>query len=263
MNVEEYIASGQLELYVTGSLSDEESRKVAKTIAANPELQEEVEKIEATLIDLAAGVAPNIPSRIWAYIVGSTRGVKKISDRSFSTNWAASIGWAAAILFLGGVFWMLKEKNDLQKTIRITTTENTLLKERNSNTETALEGANNMLAVLRSKDYKAYTLSGNAAVAPDAYAKVYFNAEDKVAYIDTNGLPEAPVDKVYQVWSLIMEPLTPRNVGLIEDVAEIENGIYRFENVPDPEAFGITLEPTGGSEGPTLSQLYTIGTVGQ
>jgi len=263
MNVEEYIASGQLELYIIGSLSVEKSREVAKAIAAHPQLQEEVEKIEATLIDLAAGVAPNIPSRIWAFIVGSTKGVKNINDSRFRTNWPARIGWAAAILCIGGIFLMLKQQNDLQKTIRITTTENTILKEQNSNTETALESAKNMLAVLRSKDYKSYTLPGNAAVAPDAYAKVYFNAEERVAYIDTNGLPEAPADKVYQVWSLIMEPLTPRNVGLIEAVAEVESGIYRFENVPDPEAFGITLEPTGGSEGPTLSQLYIIGTVGQ
>ena len=263
MNVDEYIASGQLELYVTGSLSQEESRAVSKAIATHPELQEEVERIEEALIQLAAGVAPNIPSRIWAYVVGSIGGVKPLNSGQTGTNWSARIGWAAAILCIAGIFWMLKEQNDLQKTIRVTTTKNTLLKEQNSNTEKELESVNTMLSVLRSKDYQSYLLSGNAAVAPEAFAKVYYNAEEKVAYIDTNGLPDAPSDKVYQVWSLIMEPLTPRNVGRIEAIAEVERGIYRFENIPDPEAFGITLEPSGGSETPTLSQLYTIGTIGQ
>lgn len=263
MNVEEYIASGRLELYVTGSLSQEESREVSKAIVSHPELQEEVERIEEALIALAAGVSPNIPSRIWAYVVGSIRGVKQLSNQKSNTNWAARIGWAAAILCIGGIFWMLKQQNDLQKSIRFTTTENTVLKEQNSNTKKELERTSSMLAVLRSKDYETYTLPGNEAVAPEAFAKVYFNAEEKVVYIDTNGLPEAPADKVYQVWSLIMEPLTPRSVGLIEEVSEVEKGMYRFENVPDPEAFGITLEPSGGSISPTLSQLYAIGTVGQ
>ena len=51
------------------------------------------------------------------------------------------------------------------------------------------------------------------------------------------------------------------NLEVNNTANEVEDGIYKFENVPDPEAFGITLEPAGGSEAPTLSQLYTLGTV--
>ena len=35
-----------------------------------------------------------------------------------------------------------------------------------------------------------------------------------------------------------------------------------LENANESEAFGITLEPEGGSETPTLEQLYTLGAVG-
>ena len=90
---------------------------------------------------------------------------------------------------------------------------------------------------------------------------MYFDKTNKVAYIDSRGLPEATTTKVYQAWSLKLDPLTPTSMGLLDQANEVEEGIYKFENVPDPDAFGITLEPAGGSESPTLTQLYTLGTV--
>jgi len=178
-----------------------------------------------------------------------------------STNWSAIMGWAAAILCIGGIFWMLNKNNDLQREIKITSSENNILKEKVGTTEAALAQTETILDILRSKEYNAILLAGNQAVAPNAFAKVYFNKSGKVAYIDAKGLPQAPKGKVYQVWSLIMDPLIPSSVGLLETVSKIENGIYKFENIPDPEAFGITLEPKGGSQSPTLSQLYTLGSV--
>ena len=40
-----------------------------------------------------------------------------------------------------------------------------------------------------------------------------------------------------------------------------ENKIFTINNTNSSEAFGITLEPEGGSKTPTLEQLYTLGTV--
>jgi len=106
-------------------------------------------------------------------------------------------------------------------------------------------------------------LPGNLAVAPNAYAKVYYNKQENVAYLDTRGLPETTRDKVYQVWSLTMTPLTPISMGLInpENEVDADSGIYRFTNLPITEAFGITLEPAGGSKTPTMDQLYILGTI--
>jgi hypothetical protein len=37
--------------------------------------------------------------------------------------------------------------------------------------------------------------------------------------------------------------------------------LYVIENEFDTEAYGITLEPEGGSESPTLENLYVLGAV--
>jgi anti-sigma-K factor RskA len=50
-------------------------------------------------------------------------------------------------------------------------------------------------------------------------------------------------------------------MGLLENFSEDENKIFALENPNQSQAFGITLEPAGGSETPTMEQLYTLGVV--
>ncbi|WP_347372713.1 anti-sigma factor [Aequorivita sp. Q41] len=263
MNTEEIIASGKLEMYVCGALPHEEAIEVEAAIANNEAVRREVEQIEKSLIHLAENVAPPMHAMTWTQILNAIRNYKNIGDTKVKTlNWAAITGWAAAILFMGGILWMLQQNNDLNNSLQITSTENTVLKEDKNVIENQLVANTKILDVLRSKEYQTYTLPGNQAVAPEAFAKVYLDKKNNIAYIDVKGLPTPPPGKVYQVWSLKMEPLTPTSVGLIAAENEAgENGIYKFENFPDPEAFGITLEPAGGSKTPTLSQLYTLGTI--
>lgn len=262
MNPEEIIASGKLEMYVCGALPDDETLEVEEAINTFPEVRREIELIEKSLLHLAETVSPPVQAMTWTSILDSIRKTGNSETNKVRTlNWPAMTGWAAAILFMGGIMWMMKQTSDLNNSLRVSSTENTVLREENSKAQSQLANNTEVLEVLRSKDYQAYTLPGNQAVAPEAFAKVYLNKKDNVAFIDTKGLPTPPRGKVYQVWSLKMEPLTPTSVGLISAENEIGEGIYKFVNFPDPEAFGITLEPEGGSESPTLSQLYTLGMI--
>lgn len=262
MNAKEIIESGNLEMYVCGALPPDEALQVENAIKTYPEVKREIELIEESLVHLAESVSPTLQAMTWSNILSIIRNGRKINNTKVrSLNWASVTGWAAAILFMGGIMWMLKQTNDLNNSLKVTTTENVILKEKKTSAENQLAETSEIFEVLRSKDYQAYTLPGNQAVAPQAFAKVYFNKKDNVAYIDTNGLPTAPRGKVYQVWSLKMEPLTPTSVGLISLENKTSDGIYKFVNFPDPEAFGITLEPEGGSETPNLSQLYILGTI--
>ncbi len=262
MDPEEIIASGNLEMYVCGALPPEEAIEIEKAISKFPEVKREIELIEESLLHLAETVAPPVQVMTWTNILNSIRNLTDTTDSKVRIiNWPAITGWAAAILFMGGILWMLKQTNELNNSLQITTTENTILKEDKTNAENQLAENNEILEILRSKDYQSFTIPGNQAVAPEAFAKIHLNKTENVAYIDVKGLPAPPRGKVYQVWSLKMEPLTPTSIGLISAENKTADGIYKFANFPDPEAFGITLEPEGGSETPTLSQLYILGMV--
>jgi anti-sigma factor RsiW len=57
MKEEEIISSGQLELYVTGSLSEDEIREVEEAMAQFPAVRQEVEAIERGLMRLSEVLA--------------------------------------------------------------------------------------------------------------------------------------------------------------------------------------------------------------
>jgi anti-sigma-K factor RskA len=48
---------------------------------------------------------------------------------------------------------------------------------------------------------------------------------------------------------------------LLENFAADGLKVFNVSNTADADAFGITLEPAGGSTSPTMEQLYTLGKV--
>jgi hypothetical protein len=134
------------------------------------------------------------------------------------------------------------------------------MEEQIANAREDAEKAEELLAVIRDRNVQRIPLKGQQ-VAPEAFASVYWNTQENTAYIDAKELPEPPRGKVYQVWSLTMQPLTPTSLGLLANFEADDNKVFSLENPNQSEAFGITLEPEGGSETPTMDQLYVLGTV--
>ncbi len=262
MDTKQYIESGILELYVAGALSEKENVEVSELIKQYPEIRKEVEEIERAIVILSGSLAPK-----------STIGFDKISNKISSIpkiielkqeikkpNWFAYSGWAASVLLAIGMFWMFNEYKSVENNIQLIAQQNAELEQKISEANESTEKAKELVAIFRDKDIETIKLGGQQ-VSPDSYAKVYWNKKDGVAFIDALGLPEPPSGKVYQVWSLTLNPLTPTSMGLLENFADDENKVFKLANLNESQAFGITLEPEGGSESPTMDQLYTLGLV--
>ncbi|WP_452602400.1 anti-sigma factor [Pontimicrobium sp. MEBiC06410] len=268
MDSKTYIESGILELYVAGSLSEEENEAVYKMMQQYPEVTEEVIAIEAAIIKLTAGVAPNTSSTVIYNSVkdklellnSDTKDTKVIPMTSKKTNWFAYTGWAASIILGGSLLWMVNQNNTLESQIQTAEIDKDFLEIQIENSKLDLADTKKLLNVLRDKDVISVPLAGQA-VYPEAYAKAYWNKKDQTVYFDLQGLPEPPEGKVYQVWSLTLNPLTPTSLGTIDNFKTDDNKIFNLENTNESQAFGITLEPAGGSESPTLEQLYTLGAI--
>jgi hypothetical protein len=177
-----------------------------------------------------------------------------------STNLSQYIGWAASILLAIGLFWTYNQNEALKSELEVVEQQNMLLETQIAESDTSLEKTKELLTTLRDRDITVISLGGQA-VSPTSYAKAYWNKQEQKVFIDAQGLPEPPDGFVYQVWSLKLSPLTPTNMGLLDNFETDENKVFTLENPNDSEAFGITLEPAGGSESPTLEQLYTLGAV--
>ncbi|WP_179352571.1 anti-sigma factor [Winogradskyella vidalii] len=261
MDINTYIASGILELYVAGQLSETENQEIYNLLKQHPELLQEVIEIESAVVKLTAAVSPNakgfnsIEERINA---DEQNEVIKLKPRP--SNWIAYTGWAASILLGTGLFWTLNQNTELEQHIESANLENRYLETQIEDARTDLAATKNLLNVIRDRDIIEVPLGGQGDFA-SSYAKVYWNKADNTIYLDAAGLPNAPVGKVWQVWSLTLDPLTPTSLGTIDNFEIDDNKIFTIANANESQAFGITLEQEGGSPTPTMDQLYTLGVV--
>ena len=265
MDIKEYIESGILELYVAGSLSEQENQEIYALLLKHPELLDEILKIESAIITLTASVSPSNTKHLFK-AVKEKLGLTTDKDTSVrplhkpGTNWFSYVGWAASLVIGLGLFWFINQNNNLKDQIQTIETDKELLEVTLEKYSTDLTESKQLITFLRDKDIIAVPLAGQA-VSPDSYAKAYWDKKSNTVVLDVQGLPEPPQGKVYQVWSLTLNPLTPTSLGTIDNFSTDDNKLFTIENANASEAFGITLEPAGGSDSPTLEQLYTLGIV--
>ncbi|MHA7943775.1 anti-sigma factor [Formosa sp. 3Alg 14/1] len=266
MDIHNYINSGILELYVAGALSPEENKEVYAMMQKHPEVLSEVLQIEAAVLKLTEATAPKNTVLDFNPIAEKIRQenteskVINMKAERLRTSWLSVTGWAAAVILGIGLLWSIQENTALQSKISHSETDKDFLEQQIEIANSDLKEAKNLITILRDKDMLAIPLDGQA-IYPEAYAKVYWDKTSNNMYLDAQGLPEPPKGKVYQVWSLTLNPLTPTSLGTLDDFVSDTNKIFTIENANASEAFGITLEPAGGSDAPTLEQLYALGTV--
>lgn len=262
MDTSAYIASGILELYVFGLLTEDENREVHALAVQHPEIDAEILDIEKAVINLSYAVSPQLSAANYERI--REKLIEKHSNDTIPLHpkpnkTAQYLGWAAAVVFMFGFGYQYIKYNEATKEVQSASAQRTKFEQLLAQSEKSNKAKEQALAVLRSTDNTIIKLEGQEA-SPKAYAEVYMNKTNGEIYVDVAGLPAAPEGKVYQVWALKLEPFTPTSIGIITD--KDQNGsIFKMDSYNGPQAFGITLEPAGGSKSPTLEQLYTLGKV--
>ncbi len=261
METKEYIESGILELYVYGLLNESENEEVASKAKNSTEINSEIIAIEKAIVALSSSFSP-FHSVVNFEKIKEKLELKhaKVIPLESRNNKLQYVGWAAAILLLLGVGYQYNELNITSSQVVATNLEKATLEKEFKSLKIKNTAVETSLAVVRDTKNTVVGLGGQT-VAPESFAKVYWNQETKVVYVDATGLPEPPEGMVYQVWALKLDPLTPTSIGLLENFDKNDQKLFAVNNANEAQAFGITLEPAGGSTSPTMEQLYTLGKV--
>ena len=266
MDNKAYIDSGILELFVAGQLSEQENKAVQEMMLKHPDILQEVLQIEAAVIKLSSAMAPTDNKHLFQHIKDALqiggKEVKVVSIDRPRYNWLTYTGWAAALIVGAGLLWTINQNQQLELQVSDADIEKAYLEVQIEEAKTDLAVKENLLNVLRDREIISIPLGGQGDFI-NSYAKVYWNKSDNTIYLDAQGLPDAPEGKVWQVWSLTLNPLTPTSLGTIDNFNDDANKIFNITNANESQAFGITLEPAGGSESPTMEQLHTLGVVSQ
>jgi len=276
LNIEEYISSGILELYVAGVLEDDVSKEVSKHINKHSEINSEVNNIENAFINLAISLSPNLSTvemekqkanllKVTHFKNSESESgfVKKEKDSVTATKkislWLKLLAAASILFLIASVLFNAIQYNRLQeaesKILELEKSKNILL----DNSKIEKTSYEQQLATIHNSfKIELEGVEDNSNLK----AIVYWNKNEQAIMVNAIDLPNPPKGKVYQLWSLSsLDPLIPKSAGLLSNFDKITNMNFEVDNLNDALAFAITLEQNGGSEQPTLTELKLIGTL--
>ncbi|GAB3889357.1 anti-sigma factor [Spirosoma agri] len=270
MNIPEYIASGILESYVMGAVSDQERREVNCLSSIYPEVQQELDQLSLSIENYALLHSVEPPAELKSKIMAQLTFEEKTDDPiirpmpvdlsvdrpTFKTTWivAASIG----LLLLGFSFFLLSQLRSNQDTVAQLQSSNGVLQKEVSQLKDHQSESEQALALFRQPGTRTLELKGNEK-APNGDMLVVWNAKTRQVAVEVRSLPRLRPDQQYQLWSMVGGKPVDAGVFDTSDTTKLLQQLNR--PIDRADAFAVTVEKRGGSPSPTLSTLLAMSTV--
>lgn len=274
MDSKEYISSGILESYILGHASPEEAGILECVMKNNAEVKAAYEEAQKTFELLATAQAVTPPNDLKSKIWDKIQLEQKVEDEKpviplnsvepkletqrigqeirveQNKSWK-NFAVAATVLFLVSVganlYWM-SSQNEMKNELAV-------LKSDKQSQNLAMQNLEQKLKITSNPNMLKIVLAG-VEKHPESNAVVYWDKTSKDVYLTANSLPKAPEGMQYQLWAIADGK--PVSAGMYTDDKDAK---IALANIPSAQAFAITLEKEGGSEIPTMENMYVMGGV--
>lgn len=252
-NIQEYLDSGVIEMYVLDQLNDAEREKVEKLAAQYPEIREEIVEVEEAMgvYHTLEGLTP--PDHILSNIMAATAigtvaavesKVTPLPKRTLSILWPM----AAAVVGLALAAWMYIGKQSVQQEVAALKRTNEDLRANEQVISGRLKITEQELNELKGACCSEKLVVKSVIQPNQPIASVYWNKNARLAHLKLENLTDPGKDKQYQLWAFVGGK--PVSIGVV-DWEALQKGLVSFEFKNKPEAFAISLEKFGGSPAPT------------
>jgi anti-sigma-K factor RskA len=243
------------EAYALGLASEMEARQFEDHLTTCAECRQTLAELVAVhegLGRLAPPAAPPARLRERVLTVAAGRGAQRPPSAAW---WLAAA--AALVAAVCGTQWWATSARLTEAEAELASVRSRLAdaESRRAAAERTSADTAGRLAIALAPDAIAVPLTGQAA-APAASGRVVWSASRGVVF-SAASLPALPDGRVYQLWAVTapapvgLALLEPAPSGSVDVVAPAPAGVT-------PAAFAVTIEPTGGSPGPT-GAMYLLG----
>lgn len=247
MDIQQYISSGIIELYVMDLCTEEEKKELDQLRSRYPELAAAIVdfecKLENRMMQSGQQPGPGTDIKILDTLDGLGRPVVSIHSRQ-RPWWKIAVA-ASLLLMMTSVYfnYSLSRTNKKQEALIKASTQ----------------------SPLPATDYAIMT---NPSITPVAMYGVgshsicrctmFWDKSTGKIYIMIHHLPRSSEKKDYQLWARVGDKMV--SVGIIQD--EIRGRFIEMDGVPGAAvAFTVTLENAGGNQVPDLSETYLEGKI--
>lgn len=276
MNIQEYIESGKLELFLLGELTEREREEVIAMAKAHPQIQEELEALEQSMFafDELTGKVPStqVKEKIFASLenefkkeeapkVTSAPSLAPVESKVVKiTPWkpfavaaslVAVLASAAAIYFAGKFY-----ETDQKFTALLQ--DQQVMADNLNQVKLEYEETDSRLDRLVAGDFRRVEMIGETlSMQKDAKVDVFWDQKAQEVFVAVNNLNSLSAEFDYQLWAIGKDG--PVGIGLVNPGEKFT--LQQMKAVAEAGAFAITIEPKGGSKAPTLEKLVVLGEV--
>ena len=252
MDKKTILENGLLEQYLLGELDVDQTTELENLLATNDDLKAELEALEKDFERIGQENAIAPPTEVKANLMAYAKGDNAVITLKSQNKMKYLFGVAASIagLLLLGSFWMYTQLNEVQQQLNTVEGSNEELNRTIEKLNNSLNTKETLFATLSHPDTEQYVLEGNALM-PEGKMLSYVNHTTKSVVVNTERLPKLNSDEDYQMWADVEGEMI--NMGVISKSSQLMAMNY----IDHAESLNITIEPSGGSEHPTVSRLVT------
>ena len=279
MDVNEYISSGAIEACVMGLADEQDWKELDQMCRLYPEVKKYREQLEeqqeashlSGAIPVPAGIRDNIfaslqfkedeSSHETPVVQIPTQGgangkplVVPLVPTPKPMKWLQRAVAVTVLLLMGSIilnfYFYSKSVSYHNQYTTLLVSQNSLLSKNRS-----MEASFKMMTDPAVKQ----VVMGATPKFAGSMATIFWDSKTKDVYVVANNLPKPASAKQYQLWAIVNGK--PVDAGMLNMDGNDNELLQKMKNIPQAEAFAITLENKGGSAVPTMDAMYVMGKV--
>ena len=249
----------QSALYALGNLSEAERSAFEAHLSECAECKDDV----TAFLEVCGALAQTVeqhdpPAALRGRILEATRRAPEAPRRSRAlAPWLAAAAMLVVTVGIGDYAVQLRQRvSTLEVQLRDALVRVDNGERRIAVALRAAADAQTPLAILTAPDVRRIDLAGQPA-APRASARAFWSRSRGLVLTGSN-LPALPAGRTYQLW--FVTPRAPVSAGLLkpDEAGRLTMVLNTPADIPAPAALAVTIEPEGGSPGPTGAK-YLVG----
>ncbi len=271
--------SGDLELFALDVLESDRRRQIQEILARDASLRAELLHIQQSLEDYARAHASAAPAQLRTRILSAAINaehtqdaqLRKSSDRSSGAEKSEIIpsttpmvrrvyaiaAMAAFVCSTALAVYFYRAYTVLSSSFEEAQSELASLRSQSKVFAAKLEVQDTRISLLQNRETLSIQLAAQTGAPPHASSVVLWNRQTHEVYLDASALASADPNHDYQLWALVQGKPVDLGVFLSGDGSTLT----KMKSIELPDAFAVTLEPKGGSQVPTLTQLCLMAKV--
>ncbi|MEB2786466.1 anti-sigma factor [Algoriphagus persicinus] len=272
MDIQTYISSGKLELFLIGELTEREREEVLDLAKRYPEIQQELDDLQETMFafDNMTGVSPSqeVKDKIFSTLESDfilkeapksavSADTKVIPIRNPWKPFAIAVS-ITAIIASGAAFYYADKYQVRDDQFTALLQDQSVMADNLNQVKQEYELKDSQLDKIIAGNLKRVEMRGEGfEMQKDAKVDVFWDQNAQEVFVAVNNLNDLSEEFDYQLWAIGDDG--PVGIGLVNSGEKLT--LQQMEAVAQAGAFAITIEPKGGSKAPTLEKLVVLGEV--